>query len=89
MVREYEVFNNLREVCLLGHLYTFSYMTDDDASALLQRHIFVWINARLVLSKEHWIGHLSYVVIQSTRTHQKTLCTNLIGYLGCQVAHGN
>ena len=47
------------------------------------------INAHLVFGEKHRGFHFPNVVIKCSRTHQQTVCSNAIGYLGRQVTHGD
>ena len=42
----------------------------------------------LVLGEEHGVGHLSYVMIECSRAHEKAVGAYLAGYFGSQIAHG-
>ena len=89
VVREDEVADERREVCLLSHAHALGDMAHHDARTLDVRHLVVRIDTCLVLGEEYWVLHLTYVVIQSTCTHKKRVGTYLIGYLCCEVAHSD
>jgi hypothetical protein len=89
VVREDEVADERREVCLLSHAHALGDVAHHDARTLDVRHLVVRIDTCLVLGEEHGVLHLTYVVIQSTGTHEERVGTYLIGYLCCEVAHGD
>ena len=82
-----EVAYDVGQVVLVGQLQSVGDVTDDDLCAVNVRQVLVRIKARLVLGEVDGVLYLSYVVIQGTGTHQLRLGTNLVGYLGSQVAH--
>ena len=84
-----EIANNTWKIVSLGHLLTLGNMTDNHRRALYFGKIVVRTHSRLVFGEIHRIKHLADVVIQGASAHKLTLSTNLVGYLGSQVAHLN
>lgn len=82
-----EILDDARKSHLFCHLQTLGYVADDDLGTLQVAQLVVWIHARLVLREEHWVGHLSDVVIECARTYQQTVGTDAVGNLCCQVTH--
>ena len=88
VVREDKVFYDLRQVGFLRHLHTLGHMTDNDACALLERHVVMGVHARLVLGKEHGVRHLAYVVVERAGAHKQRVGADLVGNLRREVTHG-
>ena len=89
MVGKDKLTNEGGKIGFLGHFQTFGYVTDDDTRTFLIRQALVGINAHLVFGEKHRGFHFPNVVIKCSRTHQQTVCSNAIGYLGRQVTHGD
>ena len=82
-----EILDDARKSHLFCHLQTLGYVADDDLCTLQVAQLVVWIHACLVLCEEHWVGHLSDVVIECARTYQQTVGADAVGNLCCQVTH--
>ena len=57
--------------------------------ALSLSDMFSWgFTPAWLLGEEHGVGHLSYVMIECSRAHEKAVGAYLAGYFGSQIAHG-
>ena len=70
MMRQDEVFYELRKIVFLCHSYAFDDVTDDDSCAFFIWKVVVRIVSCLVFGEESRRNHLSYVVIKSSCTKQ-------------------
>ena len=77
-----EIDDALRDMRLVRHLDAVGHVRDDDFGTFVVREVVVrTVGTVLVLSEIHWIFHLADVVVQSTRTSQKRITTNLEQHL--------
>ena len=89
VVGEDEVLDEGGQIGALGLFDALGDMADDDACALAAGNLAVRVHARLVLGEEDGVVLLSDVMIERSGTHKQTLGAYLVGYLGCQIGHGD
>ena len=87
MVSVYKVLDYARQVKLLSHLQSFGYVAYHDLCRLYARHLVERVGAHLVFGEEGRVLHLSDVVIHGSCSHELSLSSDLVGYLGGKVAH--
>ena len=63
VMRQYEIFDDVRQVVFLCQLHAFSDMTDNNLRTFFVFHVVMWIHSSLVFGKEYRVSHLSYVMI--------------------------
>ena len=85
-----EVDDAFRNMVLVRQLNAVGDVRNDDFSTLLVGEVVMRaIGSMLVLSEIHRVLYLSDVVIQSTRTGQLRVATNLIQHLFAQIGYLN